>query len=354
MQNAEITPYGTTSAGTPVRRITLRNAGGLSAHILDYGGIVAELHAPDRTGALSNIVLGCRNIADYEAKSPYFGALVGRYANRIGNARFTLDGATYHLPANNGPNTLHGGPTTGPSPNFSHRIWDIVSADAASVALRLTSPDGDCGFPGTLTVEVAYTLGAGNALRIDYTAMVEGAPTVLNLTNHTYFNLASGGSALDHVVAIPAARYLPTDAGQIPTGSIDKVENTPMDFRIPTPAGARIRAGFDQLAMAGGYDHCYVLDKPEAALGPAATLHDPASGRTLRIETTEPAVQFYTGNKLDGTIVGSQGSLYRAGDGLAFETQHFPDAPNHPLFPSTRLDPGQTFRSATIWHFGTS
>lgn len=354
MSDIEVASYGETGAGALVRQFTLRNARGMIVRFLDYGGTLTEISAPDRSGAFANVVLGCRTLADYESKSPYFGALLGRFANRIAGARFTLDGEPCHLAANNGPNTLHGGMATGATPNFSHRVWDIVSAGPAAATLRLVSADGDNGFPGLLTLEATYTLDDANALKIDYAARVEGRPTVLNPASHCYFNLAGNGagSVLDHTVTIYAGRYLPTDSGQIPTGALDPVDATPMDFRAAKPIGANIRAGFEQLARAGGYDHCYVLDKPAGALGLAARAHDPVSGRTLAIETTEPGVQFYTANKLDGTIIGSAGTLYRQGDGFAFETQHFPDSPNQPQFPSTRLDPGEEFRSTTIWRFG--
>ncbi|MGC9269905.1 aldose epimerase family protein [Acidiphilium sp.] len=352
MTNAEIATYGTTSAGAMVRRIVLRNAHGLSVGVLDYGGVITDVMVPDRAGVAGNVVLGCATIADYQTKSSYFGALLGRYANRIAGAAFTLDGHVFHLPANNGANTLHGGPKIGPTPNFAHRVWTIVDATASAVTLRLVSADGDNGFPGTLTVEVTYRLGDDQAFRIDYTARVEGRPTVLNVSNHTYFNLAGSGSALDHEVIIPAASFLPTDAAQIPTGILQPVAGTPMDFRTAHTPRARIGADFEQLKLAGGYDHCFVLEHEAGALGVAARLTDPVSGRTLTIETTQPAVQFYTGNKLDGTIQGANGALIQAGDGMAFETQHFPDAPNRPHFPSTRLDPGQDFRSTTIWRFG--
>lgn len=354
MSQAEIADYGATRDGVMVRRMVLRNARGMSVGVLDYGGVITDVNVPDRDGVMGNVVLGCSNIGDYQTKSSYFGALLGRYANRIAGAKFSLDGEVFHLPANNGANTLHGGPKTGATPNFAHRVWEIVRAEAQAVTLRLVSADGDNGFPGTLTVEVTYTLGAEDALRIDYAARVEGRATVLNLSNHTYFNLAGSGSALDHEVMIPAGHFLPTDAAQIPTGILLSVAGTPMDLRTPQVAGARIRDEFEQIVLASGYDHCFVLDKPDAAMGLAAQVRDAASGRVLTIETDQPAVQFYTGNKLDGTIPGSHGALIRAGDGMAFETQHFPDAPNRPHFPSTRLDPGEEFRSTTIWRFGIS
>ncbi|HEX7390781.1 MAG TPA: aldose epimerase family protein, partial [Acidiphilium sp.] len=307
-------------------------------------------------GAFANVALGCRTLADYETRSPYFGALVGRFANRIANARFTLDGETVRLPANNGPNTLHGGPSHGPTPNFSHRVWSVTDSGPSRATLRIVSPDGDNGFPGALTLDVTYTLDDADTLRIDYVAQVEGRATVLNPTSHCYFNLAGEGAdpVLDHIATIHAGHYLPADAAQIPTGALDPVDGTPMDFRTAKPVGSDIRADFAQLGLAGGYDHCYVLDKPDGALAPAARIHHPASGRTLTIETTEPGIQFYTANKLDGTIAGPSGKPYRQYAGFAFETQHFPDSPNRPRFPSTRLAPGEEFRSTTIWRFGVS
>lgn len=353
MDTPEISDYGTSRSGAAVRQITLRNAAGVVVKFIDYGGAITEILVPDRAGALANVVLGCRTIADYEIKSPYFGALLGRYANRIAGAKFELDGTVFQLPANNGPNTLHGGLKGGATPNFAHRIWEIIATTGQSATMQLVSADGDNGFPGSLTVEVTYTLADDCSFHINYAAHVEGHATVLNLSNHCYFNLAGSGSALAQQVTIPASVFLPTDAGQIPTGILQSVDDSPMDFRVARPPGETIRDGFDQLVTAGGYDHCYILDKPAGTLGPAAKLHDPVSGRTLCIETDQPAVQFYTGNKLDGTILGHDGALYRAGDGIAFETQHYPDAPNQPHFPSTRLDPGQNFRSTTIWRFST-
>lgn len=353
MPGTAIAPYGTTRAGRPVRRFTLRNEAGMEAALLDYGAIVDELLVPDRHGRLANVLLSCASLADYEARSPYFGAVIGRYANRIAGARFTLDGTVFDLPANDGPNTLHGGPAAGPAPNFSHRVWDVVAVLDSAVTFRLLSPDGENGFPGDLTVYVTYTLAPDNALRIDYAARVAGRPTVLNLTNHAYFNLAAGGSALDHVLALPATHYLPTDRAQIPTGEIAPVAGTPLDFSTPSPLRGRLTSPFEQIAMLGGIDHCYVLAPvPEGPPVAAATLHDPASGRLLVVETTEPGLQLYTGNNLDGSVTGRAGRPFRAGDGIALETQHFPDAPNHPSFPSTRLDPGVAFRSSTIWRFG--
>ena len=346
----EIEIYGTSGRGERVHRVAMTNGRGMEVALITYGGALTEIVVPDGAGRFANVLLGCRDLRHYETKSPYFGALVGRFGNRIAGGKFTLDGVDFSIPANNGPNALHGGPD-----NFSHRVWDLVEADAGVAHLRLLSPDGDQGFPGRLTVDVIYTLGEDDTLRIDYRATVADRPTVINLTNHSYFNLAGdgAGSALDHQVTIAAAGYLPTDAGQIPDGTVAPVAGTAFDFRAPQRVGARIRDDDPQLEAAGGYDHCYVLDRP--GLGAvAAGMRDPASGRTLAIETTEPGMQFYAGNKLDGTIAGPAGRLYRQSDGLAFETQHFPDSPNRPEFPSTRLAPGETFASTTLWRFGVS
>lgn len=350
MTMTEIDIYGRTARGDEVHRVAMTNANGIEVTLITYGGTLTGLSLPDRDGRFANVLLGCRSLGDYETKSPYFGALVGRFGNRIAGGTFSLDGETFTIPPDNGASALHGGPD-----NFSHRVWHLVAADAGVVRLRLVSPDGDQGFPGRLTVDVVYTLSDDDTLRIDYQAAVEDRPTVVNLTNHSYFNLAGdgAGSALDHEVMIAASGYLPTDPGQIPLGSIADIAGTPFDFRTPTPVGARIRDADRQLAAAGGYDHCYILDRP--GLGSAsAHVGDPGSGRTLTIETTEPGMQFYTGNKLDGMLAGPAGRLYRQSDGLAFETQHFPDSPNRPAFPSTRLAPGETFLSTTLWRFGTS
>jgi aldose 1-epimerase len=298
-------------------------------------------------------VLGYSSLAGYDSNPAYFGAIVGRYANRIAKGTFTLEGKTYHLPVNNGPNSLHGGAT-----GFNTRTWNVtaktVSGGVAAV-LTHTSPDGQDGYPGRLAVTVTYTLEDSNALRIDYEATTD-KPTVVNFTNHSYFNLRGNGSgsALGTLVQINASSYTPTDATQIPTGEIAPVAGTPMDFRTLTPIDARIRAPFAQLTLAHGYDHNWVLNKPGPdALSYAAKAYDPETGRILRVFTTEPGVQLYTGNFLTGAIVGSANGAYRQGDGITFETQHFPDSPNHPNFPSTELKPGETFRSVTIFRFAT-
>lgn len=343
--------WGKTKDGTLVRRYTLTNSHGMRVRILSYGGIIQSLRVPDRHGKGRNVVLGFDNLADYQAKSPYFGAIVGRYANRIANGRFTLDGKTYQLPTNNGPNTLHGG-TVG----FDKHVWaatPFARGATAGVVLRFTSPAGDQGFPGRLTTQVTYTLDQHNRLRLDYRATTD-APTVLNLTNHAYFNLRGEGSSAVYAtrLRINASHYTPVDSTLIPTGKIARVAGTPLDFRKSTAVGKRIRSGNQQLVYGRGYDHNWVLDRTKGSgLQVAAVARDPHSGRVLTVSTTEPGLQFYSGNFLDGTLVGTSGHMYRQGDAFTMETQHFPDSPNHPNFPSTVLRPGQTFTSSTTYGF---
>ncbi len=337
--------WGTTSEG-PVDRYTL-SGGGLTVRVLTYGGIVQSIEVPDRDGRIAGVVLGFDSLQGYlDNPGPYFGAIIGRFGNRIAAGRFTLDGAGFQVPVNDGPNSLHGG-TTG----FDKRIW---SAEPSADGLLLThvSPDGDQGYPGELSVTVGYSL-TGDGLRIDYTATTD-APTVVNLTNHSYFNLAGEGSGhiYDHVLHLDADHYTPVDATAIPTGEIAPVEGTSMDFRTPTPIGARIRDAHPQLLYGQGYDHNWVLNGQAGELRPAARVVDPGSGRTLTVHTTEPGVQFYSGNFLDGTMAGTSGRTYRQGDGLALETQHYPDSPNQAAFPSTVLRPGRTYRSTTVLEFG--
>ena len=276
--------------------------------------------------------------------------MVGRYANRIAGGRFSLDGQTYRLPVNEGPNTLHGGPR-----NFGKRLWRTEQSDATSLTLTRLSPDGEEGFPGALAVRVRYSLPEDGVLRIDYAATTD-RPTVLNLTNHSYFNLAGEGtgSVLDHVVDLAADAFTPTDATQIPTGELRPVDGTPFDFRIPRRLQERIREGDPQLAIAKGYDHTFVLRGPAGTLRPAATCTDPWSGRRLDVWTSQPALQLYSGNNLDGTLIGPSGRLYRSGDGVCFETQAFPDAPNQPAFPSAVLRPGEAFAATTEFRFSVA
>lgn len=342
-------PYGTTSDGKAIERYTLSNASGMEVTIITYGGIITSIRVPDRSGQLANVTLGFDNLADYETKSPFFGAITGRYANRIANASFTLDGKKYELPVTQPPNTLHGG-----KKGFDKRVWK-ASPQNGSLALSYVSPDGEEGFPGTLDTTVTYTLTADNKIRIDYHATTN-APTVVNLTNHGYFNLAGegSGSIYDHILMINADRYTPVDQNLIPTGELATVAGTPFDFRLPKAIRPGQRSSHQQIVFARGYDHNFVLNREslsDDALGLAARVYEPTSGRIMEVWTTEPGVQFYAGNFLDATLVGASGRLYRQSDGLALETQHFPDSPNQPSFPSTVLRPGETFRSTTIYRF---
>ena len=340
-------PWGKTAAGQPVSIYTLADAD-ISVRITTYGAHVVSIEAPDRSGAKADVVLGYKNLRGYEAdKKTYFGAIVGRYGNRIAHGSFMLDGKTYHIPLNDGPNALHGG-TVG----FDKKVWQGQTL-SNGVEMSLVSPNGDMGFPGQLTVHVRYTL-EGRSLHIEYSATTT-APTVLNLTNHSYFNLAGEGhgTILNEVLMINADRYTPVDATLIPTGRLAPVAGTPFDFRKPTAIGARIGENNQQLKFAGGYDQNFVLngasgEQPRLA----ARAFDPGSGRTLTVTTTQPGVQFYSGNFLNGSNVGISGVAYQKHAGFALETQHFPDSPNHPSFPSTELSPGQTFHSTTVLTFG--
>ena len=355
---ASVEPFGATPDGTAVERWTLNN-GDTTMRVLTFGGVIQTLEVPDAEGQVDNVVLGYPDLEGYYTEGdPYFGALIGRYGNRIADGRFTLDGVTYQLPVNDGPNTLHGGPG-----GFSERVWtatDVSDADVAALQLQLVSQNGDQGFPGTLTTTVTYRLDAESRLTVHYQATTD-APTVVNLTQHTYWNLAGEGSGdvYDQELQLHASGFTPVGKTLIPTGEIAPVEDTPFDFREPTPIGARIRVADQQLLYGQGYDHNWVLDREdegaregsdsEDALEEAAVLHDPASGRTLTISTTEPGIQFYSGNFLNGTLVGTGGGVYRQGDGLALETQHFPDSPNQPEFPSTVLRPGEVYDSTTVF-----
>ncbi|MGW0827213.1 aldose epimerase family protein [Streptomyces sp. NPDC002845] len=342
--------FGKLADGTEIHSWSLVN-GGTRMKVLSYGGIVQSLEVPDRRGRHTNVSLGFDNIEDYVSSSPYFGALIGRYGNRIGNGRFTLDGTTYQLSVNDGENSLHGG-----TKGFDKAVWDIEPFTKGSdVGLYLynTSVDGEMGYPGTLKTKVTYTLTEHGDWRIDYEATTDRA-TVVNLTSHVYWNLAGEGSGTieNHELKIAASRYTPVDPGLIPTGGPTEVAGTPFDFRRTKTVGEGIRETDQQLLYAKGFDHNWVLDKGISA-GPEwiATLKDPSSGRTLRMATTEPGLQFYSGNFLDGTLVGPSGRVYRQGDALCLETQRFPDSPNQPSLPSTVLRPGQTYRSTTVHSF---
>ena len=342
--------FGRLADGTKVYSWSLAN-GGTRMKVLSYGGVVQSLEIPDRRGHYANISLGFDNIEDYVAGSPYFGALIGRYGNRIGKGQFTLDGKAYQVNVNDGANSLHGG-----AKGFDKRVWDVEPFTKGSdVGLHLyyTSVDGEMGYPGTLKVKVTYTLTKHGDWRIDYEATTDKA-TVVNLTSHVYWNLAGEGSGTieNHELKIAASRYTPVDAGLIPTGEPAPVADTPFDFSRTKRIGEDLREAHQQLLYAKGFDHNWVLDK---GISPRpewiATLKDPSSGRTLRMASTEPGLQFYSGNFLDGTLVGTGGRTYRQGDALCLETQHFPDSPNKPSFPSTVLRPGQTYRSTTIHSF---
>jgi aldose 1-epimerase len=346
-------PFGTLPTGERVHAFTMTNARGLEMRVLDYGGIIVSLSTPDRAGKLADIVLGFDDLQGYVKSSPYFGAITGRYANRIAKGRFTLDGTTYKLAVNNGPNALHGG-----LKGFDKVVWQVEpSADSNDVrlVLRYTSNDGEEGYPGTLHATVVYTLSDSNRLAIDYEATTD-KPTPVNLTNHSYFNLAGEGSGtvLGHVVTIDADRYVPVDSTFIPTGDLASVAGTPFDFRKPMAIGARIDQPDQQLTNGKGYDHTFVLNHPQGSAGLVHAAHvvDPTSGRTLDVATTEPGVQFYTGNFLDGKVAGKNGHAYPRRGGFCLETHHFPDSPNEPQFPSTILRPGDTYRSRTVFTFG--
>ncbi len=347
-------PWGEVD-GEAVSLFTLTNANGMEVKITNYGGIITSVVVPDRDGNLENVTLGFDNLDAYVAGHPYFGNITGRYANRIARGTFTIDGEHFYLALNNGPNTLHGG-----EKGFDKVVWaaEEVGGDGeVGVKLSRVSPDMEEGYPGNLTVEVTYTLTNNNEIRIDYHATTD-APTHVNLTNHAYWNLAGEGtgSIEDHNLTLMASNYTPVDANLIPTGEIAPVADTPMDFTTPHAIGERIRDNFDQLVIGRGYDHNYVLDRESAddtSLIVAAVVEEPDSGRTLTISTTEPGIQFYSGNFLDSTVIGAAGKMYRQGDGFALETQHYPDSPNQADFPSTLLEPGEEFNSTTIYAFST-
>ena len=339
--------WGQLASGEPIELYTLRNGGGITAQITNYGGRLVSLRTPDRTGKAGDIVLGCDTLTGYLGKNPYFGALVGRYANRIANGEFALNGTKYQLARNNGENALHGGLA-----GFDKVRWDAAPT-ATGLELRYLSKDGEEGYPGNLSVLARYTLNEKNELAIEYEAETD-RETVLNLTNHSYFDLSGegAGSIVDHEVTIHADRFTPVNAHLIPTGELRPVEGTPFDFRKPAVIGSRIDQKDEQLGHGIGYDHNYVLNR-DGELKPAARAVDQSSGRVLEVLTTQPGMQFYTGNHLDGSVTGKQGRPYVFRSGFCFETQHFPDSPNQPAFPSTVLGPGERFRSTTVFRFST-
>ena len=343
-------PFGTTRDGTPVSIYTLTNKNGVVARITNYGGIIVSLQTRDRMGKLADIVLGFDSLDGYLGRSPYFGALIGRYGNRIGQARFVLDGHEFQLEKNNGANSLHGGRV-----GFDKRVWNARQLPDGGLELRYLSKDGEEGYPGNLTTVVTYSLSDTNELRIDYAATTD-KDTVVNLTNHSYFNLkgAGSGDVLGHVVLLNADRFTPVDAGLIPTGELRNVQGTPFDFRRATAIGARIQAGDEQLKLGKGYDHNWALNRSGEGLSLAARVQEPTSGRILEVLTTEPGIQFYTGNGLDGSIKGKNGNVYPSRSAFCLETQHFPDSPNKPSFPSTVLKPGQKYHSTTVFRFSAA
>ena len=341
-----------THDGKPIEMVTLKNSHGMEVQAITYGAIITSIKVPDRAGKVADVVLGFDSPEQYWADPPppYFGAVVGRYGNRIAKGRFTLDGKTYTLATNNGPNALHGG-----NKGFDKQVWDVTTkegADGSSAIFSRTSKDGEEGYPGTLQARVTYTLTEKNELIVEYHATTDKA-TPVNLTQHSYFNLAGEGSGtiLDHQLTIGADRYTPVDATLIPTGELAPVQGTPFDFRKPTAIGARINEQNPQLKNGNGYDHNWVLNRTGTGLQHAVRLSDPKSGRTLDISTTEPGVQFYTGNFLDGTIKGKGGHVYGFRTGLCLETQHYPDSPNQKNFPSTILQPGKVYDTKTVFAF---
>lgn len=342
-------PFGTAD-GQPVDLYTLRNGNGMEAQISTYGGIVVSLKVPDKNGQMGDVVLGYDNLESYLKETPYFGALIGRYGNRIANGRFTLNGVTYQLATNDGPNSLHGG-----IKGFDKRVWSAnprIQNNEPVLELQYASPDGEEGYPGTLVVRAVYRLTTDNALRLDFTATTD-KDTVLNLTHHSYFNLAGQGSGdiLNHVVMMPADRFTPVDATLIPTGELPSVNGTPFDFNQPTAIGARINQDDQQLKFGKGYDHNWVFNKRVGDLTLLARVSEPTSGRVLEVLSTEPGLQFYSGNFLDGSLTGKGGKVYNFRNGFCMEPQHFPDSPNKPKFPSVVLKPGQTYRNTIIYRF---
>ncbi len=339
-------PFGRTKEGTPVDLFTLRNTKGVEARICNYGGLLVSFKSPDRHGKMGDVVLGYDHLDDYIKNNPFFGALVGRYGNRIARGKFSLDGKEYTLAINNGPNSLHGG-----LKGFDKVVWEPsirATKNGAALQLKYLSKDGEEGFPGSLSVSALYTLTDDNGLRLDYTATTD-KDTIVNLTEHSYFNLAGKGDVLKHIVMIAADKFTPVDSTSIPTGELRPVEGTPFDFRKPTAIGARIDQDDEQLKFGNGYDHNFVLNQGPGELGLAARVYEPTTGRVLEVLTTAPGLQFYTGNFLDGAVHGKGGWVYQRRNGFCMEAQHFPDSPNHPNFPSVVLKPGEVYRNTIIY-----
>ncbi len=340
--------FGATPEGQPVELYTLRNSKGMEAQIMTYGGIVTSLKTPDRNGKFTDVVLGYDNLAGYLKSTPYFGALIGRYGNRIANGRFSLDGKTYTLATNNGVNALHGG-----LKGFDKVVWlarPLPTAHGPSLILTYVSPGDEEGYPGTLSVTAIYSVTEAGELRLDYSATTS-EKTVVNLTHHSYFNLRGSGDVLDHIVVINADKFTPVDSGLIPTGEMRPVVGTPFDFTTPHRVGERINANNEQIKLGNGYDHNWVANKVGSELSFIAAASEPTSGRMMEVWSTEPGTQFYTGNFLDGTITGKGGWTYQFRNGLCFEPQHFPDSPNHPAFPTTVLNPNETYHNTIIYKF---
>lgn len=349
--SVDVKPFGLMPDGRKVRIYSLRNSSGMSAKIMNYGAIVVSLKAPDRDGKMEDVVLGYESLEDYVKKGNYFGAIVGRYGNRIGNGTFSLDGVTYRLAKNNGKNHLHGG-----AKGYDKVVWNdtpIRRKDGVGVKLTYLSKDGEEGYPGNLSVTVTYLLTNRNEFRIEYEATTD-KPTPVNLTHHGYFNLnACRSNILKHTLMLNAHRYTPVKEGMLPTGHLTAVQDTPMDFRTPTEIGARIDADDEQLRLAKGYDHNWVIDRKGKSMTLAARVYEPTTGRVMEVRTTEPGIQFYSGNWLKGARPGKGGTVYNRNWGLCLETQHYPDSPNQPDFPSTILRPGETYQTTTVYHFST-
>jgi len=344
--------FGTTADGKTADLYTLKNKNGMVVTITNFGATVVSILVPDKAGKMADVALGYDNLAGYELNKNYLGVLVGRYGNRIAHGKFSIDGTEYTLAKNNGDNTLHGG-----LKGFNKMMWDakdVSKSGEPAVEMNYVSKDGEEGFPGNLSVTVVYTLTNKNELRIDYTATTD-KKTVVNLTNHTYFNLSGQGhgDVLKEEMMINADKFTPVDSGLIPTGELKSVAGTPFDFRKATAIGERINADDEQIKLGGGYDHNFVVNRSKAGLSLAAKVYDPASGRVLEAWTTEPGVQFYTGNFLDGSFQGKGGGAYNKRTAFCLETQHFPDSPNHPSFPTTLLKPGEKYHTTTVYKFAT-